>query len=134
MSKEQILNSVGRRKTSSARVLISANKDGEGTITVNRKNVDEYFPRETLRMIIRQPLELTERLGKYDFQVTVRGGGVTGQAGAVLHGISRALEKAEPELRAPLKKAGFLTRDARKVERKKPGRHKARKKPQFSKR
>ena len=125
----------GRRKTSSARVfLYPASEDGGGSITVNKRSFEEYFPRPTTQMIINQPFSIAERVGKFDFKVSVRGGGVTGQAGAVLHGISRAMVEAEPELRGVLKKAGFLTRDARIVERKKPGRHKARKKPQFSKR
>ncbi len=124
----------GRRKTSTARVFIKAAKGEEGKIVVNRRTFTDYFPRPTQQMIIRQPLELTERLASYDFTVTVAGGGLAGQSGAVLHGISRALIKMEPDLRAVLKKGGFLTRDARKVERKKPGRHKARKRPQFSKR
>jgi len=124
----------GRRKTSTARVYIKTSQSDDGKILVNERVFTDYFPRPTQQMIIRQPLELTERLAKYDFKVTVAGGGLAGQAGAVLHGISRALIKVEPELRGVLKKGGFLTRDARKVERKKPGRHKARKRPQFSKR
>lgn len=125
----------GRRKTSQARVFLRpVSGDKEGNIVVNGRVFEEYFPRKTTQMIIRQPLELSERLGKYQFQVNVDGGGISGQAGAVLLGISRALIVAEPSLRAVLKKGGFLTRDARKVERKKPGRHKARKRPQFSKR
>lgn len=125
----------GRRKEASARVFVtSADSEEEALITVNGRELNDYFPHETLRMIINQPLDLTERKGKYVFRVTVRGGGMTGQAGAVRHGISRALERAEGDLRPVLKKGGFLTRDSRQVERKKPGRHKARKKPQFSKR
>lgn len=124
----------GRRKTSSARVYLSAAAEGEGVITVNERLYTDYFPRPSTQLVLRQPLELTERLGRYDLNVKVSGGGLSGQAGAVLHGISRALEKAEPELRPILKKGGFLTRDDRAVERKKPGRHKARKRPQFSKR
>jgi small subunit ribosomal protein S9 len=125
----------GRRKTSSARVYAFAAPEEEtGTITVNGLEYAAYFPRPTTQMVIRQPLEVTERLGRYTFAISVCGGGKSGQAGAVLLGISRALEKAEPELRPVLKKNGFLTRDARAVERKKPGRHKARKRPQFSKR
>ena len=96
--------------------------------------MEDYFPHETLKMIINQPLVACERVGKYNFAITVRGGGASGQAGAVRHGVARALEKVEPDLRAVLKKGGYLTRDPRAVERKKPGRHKARKKPQFSKR
>lgn len=123
----------GRRKTSSARVYLTP-ADGPATMTVNGRALDEYFPRATARMVIHQPLQLTERADTYSFRISVAGGGLSGQAGAVLHGISRALQTVEPELRDILKKAGFLTRDSRAVERKKPGRHKARKKPQFSKR
>lgn len=132
--KTKAIYATGRRKTSSARVYLTPASGEEGAIVVNEHEMTEYFPRPTTQMIIRQPLELTERLGRYNFQVSVNGGGAAGQAGAVLHGISRALLKAEPELRPVLKKGGFLTRDAREVERKKPGRHKARKRPQFSKR
>ena len=121
----------GRRKTSVARVWI---RPGSGRITVNKRSFEDYFPRETLRMIIAQPLEVTSTVGQFDMVVTVGGGGPTGQAGAVRHGIARALVEADPELRVPLKRAGFLTRDARIVERKKAGLHKARKAPQFSKR
>jgi len=121
----------GRRKTSAARVFIS---NGSGSITVNDRPLDEYFGRETARMIVRQPLELTDTLGKVDAKVTVAGGGGTGQAGAIRHGISRALLEFDETLRDSLHKAGFLTRDARKVERKKVGLHKARKRPQYSKR
>ncbi len=124
----------GRRKEASARVYITPSTDEKGAINVNGRDFTNYFPRPTTQMIIRQPLELTERLGKYNFTIKVSGGGLSGQAGAVLHGIARALEKVEAELRPTLKKAGFLTRDPRAVERKKPGRHKARKRPQFSKR
>lgn len=135
MSLSKALNSVGRRKQASARVFVTpAEGDAEGAIVVNGKTMDEYFPAETLKMVVNQPLVSSERLGKYNFRVTVRGGGASGQAGAVRHGIARALEKVEPDLRGLLKKAGYLTRDSRAVERKKPGRHKARKKPQFSKR
>jgi len=130
--------STGRRKTASARVFLfptKAEKDEDrGKITVNGKPLEVYFPFQTSQMILRQPFEVTERMGKYDFVVTVKGGGKSGQADAVLHGISRALKAVEPELREPLRRAGFLTRDPRAVERKKPGRHKARKRPQFSKR
>ena len=121
----------GRRKTSVARVWI---RPGAGRIVVNRRAFEEYFPRETLRMIIAQPLAITNTVGQFDVLVTVKGGGPTGQAGAVRHGIARALVEADPNLRTPLKRAGFLTRDARIVERKKAGLHKARKAPQFSKR
>jgi small subunit ribosomal protein S9 len=103
-------------------------------VVINRKPVEQYFPEDTKRRISLQPLEVTDRQDKYCFKIRVTGGGVAGQAEAVRHGIARALEQAEPELRGTLKKAGFLTRDPRVVERKKPGRHKARKKPQFSKR
>jgi len=121
----------GRRKTSSARVFLT---NGSGNITVNNRPLDEYFGRETARMVVRQPLELTETLNKIDARVTVVGGGGTGQAGAIRHGIARALLQFDESLRSDLHKAGFLTRDARKVERKKVGLHKARKRPQFSKR
>jgi small subunit ribosomal protein S9 len=125
----------GRRKEASARVYITpVEGGGEGSIVINKKAMEEYFPQETKQMVVRQPLEAVDRLGRYDFKVVVSGGGFSGQAQAVVHGISRALEKVEPDLRPILKKAGFLTRDPRVVERKKPGRHKARKKPQFSKR
>ena len=125
-------STIGRRKTATARVYIK--KGGSGQILVNNREVNDYFPRATTQMIIRQPLVLTERLNSYDFRISVRGGGNSGQAGAVLLGIARALLRLEPELRPVLKQGGFMTRDARKVERKKPGRHKARKRPQFSKR
>ena len=121
----------GRRKTSSARVFLS---NGSGNITVNDRPLDEYFGRETARMVVRQPLELTETLDKVDAKVTVVGGGGTGQAGAMRHGIARALLEFDESLRDSLHKAGYLTRDARKVERKKVGLHKARKRPQYSKR
>ncbi|MBD3652840.1 MULTISPECIES: 30S ribosomal protein S9 [Kangiella] len=121
----------GRRKSSTARVFL---RPGNGAITVNQRSLDEYFGRETSRMVVRQPLELTETLEKFDVYVTVAGGGGTGQAGAIRHGITRALMEYDEELRAPLRKAGFVTRDARAVERKKVGLHKARKRPQFSKR
>ena len=121
----------GRRKTSAARVFIAP---GNGTITVNDRTLDSFFGRETSRMIVRQPLEITEMADKVDVKVTVRGGGNTGQAGAIRHGIARALVEYNEELRSSLRSAGFLTRDARMVERKKVGLHKARKRPQFSKR
>jgi len=124
----------GRRKSATVRVYIKPSEGEEGKIIVNKHDFTTYFPLDTTQMVIRQPLEVTERLGKYDFNIRANGGGVSGQAGAVVLGISRALTEVEPELRPLLKKAGFLTRDARIVERKKPGRHKARKKPQFSKR
>ena len=122
----------GRRKKAIARVrLLPA---GDGTITINNKSLDEYFCLDTLKFIVRQPLALVDALTKYDVCVNVCGGGYTGQAGAVRHGIARALLVAEPETRAALKKAGFLTRDSRMKERKKYGLKKARRAPQFSKR
>jgi small subunit ribosomal protein S9 len=121
----------GRRKTSSARVYL---RPGSGSIRVNNKPFDEYFPNEMLKMIIRQPLVITETADKFDLHVRVCGGGCSGQAGALRHGIARALLTYNPELRGRLKEAGFLTRDPRKVERKKYGRPGARKRFQFSKR
>ena len=121
----------GKRKTSIARVWI---KPGVGTITVNDKSLDDYFGRETSKMVVRQSLELTENLGKFDVFVTVKGGGDTGQAGAIRHGITKALLGYDPELRGGLKKAGFITRDSRVKERKKYGRKAARARFQFSKR
>ena len=121
----------GRRKSSVARVFIKA---GSGNIVVNGKAVDQYFARETGRMIVRQPLVLTERALTFDIMVNVNGGGETGQAGAVRHGITRALIEYDAELKSQLKKAGLVTRDAREVERKKVGFHKARRRKQFSKR
>jgi len=121
----------GRRKSAVARVFIKA---GNGRITVNGKPVDEYFSRETGRMMVRQPLELTNRADSLDIMVNVRGGGESGQAGAVRHGITRALIDYDEGLKPVLKKAGLVTRDAREVERKKVGLHKARRRKQFSKR
>jgi len=121
----------GRRKTSTARVFI---KSGEGAITVNNRTLDQYFGREVARMIVRQPLEVADAQDKFDVNVTVAGGGSFGQAGAIRHGITRALMEYDETLREPLRKAGYVTRDAREVERKKVGLRKARKKPQFSKR
>jgi small subunit ribosomal protein S9 len=121
----------GRRKTAVARVFIKA---GSGKIVVNGKPVDEFFSRETGRMIVRQPLQLTETSDRFDIMVNVVGGGESGQAGAVRHGITRALIDFSPELKPTLKKAGFVTRDAREVERKKVGLRKARRAKQFSKR
>lgn len=121
----------GRRKSSTARVFL---RSGSGVITINGRPVDEYFGRETSCMVVRQPLELTETLEQFDINITVSGGGTTGQAGAIRHGITRALMDYNEELRGDLRKAGFVTRDARAVERKKVGLHKARKRPQFSKR
>ena len=121
----------GRRKTATARVFLSA---GTGVITVNDRTLDNYFGRETARMIVRQPLELVEMLGKFDLKITVAGGGIGGQAGAIRHGITRALIEFDEALKPPLRMAGFVTRDAREVERKKIGLRKARKRPQYSKR
>jgi len=121
----------GRRKTSVARVRLVP---GEGRIIINKRDIDDYFGLETLKLIVTQPLRLTDTLGKYDVIATADGGGFTGQAGAIRHGIARALLKVDPELRGPLKKAGFLTRDPRMKERKKYGLKAARRAPQFSKR
>jgi len=121
----------GRRKTSTARVFL---KSGSGQIVVNDRPLDEFFGRETARMVVRQPLELVEMADKFDVKVTVVGGGTTGQAGAIRHGITRALMELDETLRPALRTAGYVTRDARKVERKKVGLRKARKRPQFSKR
>ena len=121
----------GRRKTSTARVFI---KKGKGNITVNKKPIDQFFDRETARMVVRQPLEHTELIGKIDVTATVKGGGGSGQAGAIRHGLSRALLSYDENLRSALREKGFLTRDARKVERKKVGLKKARKATQYSKR
>ena len=121
----------GKRKTAIARIWM---KDGSGVFTINNRNFDDYFTREVLKKIIQQPLEITNQMGKFDFYINVGGGGIAGQAGAVRHGISKALTRYEPELRGVLKKGGFLTRDARTVERKKYGQPGARKRFQFSKR
>ncbi len=121
----------GRRKTSSARVFLTR---GVGQITINGRSLDQYFGREVARMIVRQPLQLVGASGGFDIKATVKGGGNFGQAGAIRHGLARALLQYDEGLRSPLRQAGFLTRDAREVERKKVGLHKARKKPQFSKR
>jgi small subunit ribosomal protein S9 len=121
----------GRRKTSAARVYITP---GNGDIVVNGRPLDQFFGRETARMIVRQPLVLAEAEGRFDVTVTVRGGGTTGQAGAIRHGITRALMDYDESLRKTLRKAGFVTRDAREVERKKVGLRKARRRPQYSKR
>ena len=121
----------GRRKSSAARVFL---KPGKGAITVNGRTLDEFFGRKTGRMIVRQPLELVQMVDRFDINVLVGGGGITGQAGAIRHGITRALIKYDETLRKPLRAAGFVTRDAREVERKKVGRKKARRGPQFSKR
>lgn len=121
----------GRRKTATARVFLSA---GTGKLVINNRTLEQYFGRETARMVVMQPLELVEMVGKFDLYVTVKGGGISGQAGAIRHGITRALMEFDESLRPALRKAGFVTRDARKVERKKVGLHKARKRPQYSKR
>jgi len=121
----------GRRKSSTARVFM---KPGSGNLTINTRSLEDYFGRETSRMVVRQPLELVGMLEKFDIKITVRGGGNNGQAGAIRHGITRALTEYDSELKSELRKAGFITRDARAVERKKIGLHKARKRPQFSKR
>ena len=121
----------GRRKTSSARVFMTL---GTGDITINDRTIEAYFGREVARMIVRQPLDVVEAPQTFDIKITVNGGGSFGQAGAIRHGIARALVKYDESFRAPLRGAGFLTRDARQVERKKVGLHKARKRPQFSKR
>ena len=121
----------GRRKSSTARVFM---RSGRGAILVNGKPLDEFFGRETARMVVRQPLDLTERADTFDIDVSVKGGGTTGQAGAIRLGITRALMDYDETLRQPLRKAGFVTRDAREVERKKVGLHKARRATQFSKR
>lgn len=121
----------GRRKSSAARVFL---RPGSGNITVNKRPLDEYFGRETARMVVRQPLELVQMKDKFDIAVSVVGGGMSGQAGAIRHAITRALIVHEESLRSPLRKAGFVTRDAREVERKKIGLHKARRAPQYSKR
>ena len=121
----------GRRKSSTARVFI---KQGSGNMTINGKSLEQYFGRPTARMIVAQPLELLELTGKFDIYVTVTGGGISGQAGAVRHGLTRALMQYDESFRPALRKAGYVTRDARAVERKKVGLHKARKRPQYSKR
>ena len=121
----------GRRKSSTARVFL---RPGTGNIVINKRSIEEFFGRETARMVVRQPLEVTETLEKFDLYVTVKGGGTTGQAGAIRHGITRALMEFDETFRSSLRAAGFVTRDARRVERKKVGLKKARKKTQFSKR
>lgn len=121
----------GKRKTAVARVRLLS---GEGDMIVNRKPLGEYFGRDTVRMIVQQPFDLTQTQGQYDVVVNVRGGGKSAQASAIRHGITRALLDLNPDFRPVLKKAGFITRDSREVERKKYGRHKARKRPQYSKR
>jgi small subunit ribosomal protein S9 len=128
---EKVITATGRRKTSVARVFL---RQGKGRITINDRTLQEYFGRETARMIVMQPFEVTQTNGGFDIDVNVNGGGNSGQAGAIRHGITRALMELNPDFRTSLKKAGFVTRDPRAVERKKYGRHKARKRPQYSKR
>jgi small subunit ribosomal protein S9 len=128
---EKVFSATGRRKTSIARVFL---KPGKGAIKINDRSLQEYFGRETARMIVLQPFDVTQTTGSFDIEVNVNGGGSSGQAGAIRHGITRALMQLSPDFRLPLKKAGFVTRDPRAVERKKYGRHKARKRPQYSKR
>lgn len=122
----------GRRKHSVARVRVYAN--GTGSIKINGRDIDDYFGLETLKLIVRQPMELTDTMGRFDIECNVAGGGISGQAGAIRHGITRALMEYDESLRGELRKAGFVTRDAREVERKKVGLRKARRRPQFSKR
>lgn len=121
----------GRRKSSAARVFI---KSGSGNIVINKRSLEQYFGRDTARMVVMQPLELVEMTDKLDLYITVKGGGISGQAGAIRHGITRALMEYDETLRSSLRQAGFVTRDARQVERKKVGLRKARRRPQFSKR
>jgi small subunit ribosomal protein S9 len=128
---EKAITATGRRKTSVARVFL---RPGKGIISINDRSLEEYFGRETARMVVLQAFDVTQTGASFDIEVNVKGGGSSGQAGAIRHGITRALMLANPELRSPLKKAGFITRDPRAVERKKYGRHKARKRPQYSKR
>ncbi len=128
---DKVFTATGRRKTSVARVFL---KPGKGKILINNLSLQEYFGRETARMIVLQPFDLKQTTDSFDIDVNVTGGGNSGQAGAIRHGITRALMKVNSDFRSPLKKAGFVTRDPRAVERKKYGRHKARKRPQYSKR
>ena len=128
---QKVFSATGRRKTSVARVNL---KEGKGDMRVNDRTLEEYFGRETARMVVLQPFQLTQTTGSFDTEINVQGGGISGQAGAIRHGITRALMQVSPDFRVPLKKAGFVTRDPRAVERKKYGRHKARKRPQYSKR
>ena len=128
---DKMIVATGRRKTSVARVFL---RPGKGSLRINDRTLQEYFGRETARMIVLQPFQVTQTAGNFDIEVNVDGGGNSGQAGAIRHGITRALMEFNPDLRASLKKAGFVTRDPRAVERKKYGRHKARKRPQYSKR
>jgi small subunit ribosomal protein S9 len=131
MAQETMYSGTGKRKTSVARVQL---RPGGGEVVINGRTLDEYFGRETSRMIVRQPFDVTTTQDQFRVDVNVGGGGVSAQAVAIRHGITRALLDANPDLRGTLKKAGFITRDAREVERKKYGRHKARKRPQYSKR
>jgi small subunit ribosomal protein S9 len=131
MAETKIYYATGKRKTSVARVYM---KKGKGNVVINNKPLSEYFGRETASMIINQPLDVIEMNNKFDFTIMVKGGGSTGQAGAIRHGITKALLTYDEEFRGELRKNGFVTRDARRVERKKVGLHKARKRPQFSKR
>ena len=128
---DQTYYGTGRRKSSTARVFL---KRGSGQITINNRTIEQYFGRETGRMIVRQPLETLKMTENFDINITVTGGGISGQAGAIRHGITRALMVYDESLRKPLRQAGFVTRDAREVERKKIGLHKSRKSPQYSKR
>lgn len=128
---EQVFYSTGRRKSSTARVFL---RRGTGNIVINNRSLEKYFGRETGRMIVQQPLDTVEMAKNVDINVTVRGGGISGQAGAIRHAITRALIEYDETLRKPLRQAGFVTRDAREVERKKVGLHKSRKRPQYSKR
>ncbi len=128
---DELIYATGRRKTSVARIYL---KRGNGDIRINRRMLEDYFGRETARMVVRQPFHVTRTLGDFDIVANVKGGGISGQAGAIRHGITRALMQVDEGFRTPLKKAGYVTRDPRAVERKKYGRHKARKRPQFSKR
>jgi small subunit ribosomal protein S9 len=128
---EKVFYATGRRKTSVARVYL---KEGKGAVRINYRTLNDYFGRETARMIVLQPFQVTQTVGSFDTEVNVTGGGISGQAGAIRHGITRALAQVNADFRSPLKKAGFITRDPRAVERKKYGRHKARKRPQYSKR
>ena len=131
MAANEIVQATGRRKTAVAQIRL---RPGQGTVTVNESTLDDYFGRPTSRMIVEQPFDVTESHGRFDIVAVVRGGGLSAQAGAIRLGIARALVTVDGEMRASLKKAGYLTRDSREVERKKYGRHKARKRPQYSKR
>ena len=131
MSERAQYRGTGKRKTSIARVIL---RPGDGKTWINGRTIEDYFPRASHRKMVLAPLEVADAAGQYDLRIRVHGGGISGQAGAVRHGIARALVDADPDMRVPLKRQGFLTRDARIVERKKAGLHKARKAPQFSKR